>query len=273
MAYALNKEQIKSNAKILKPTAFVSTEGAKRMLESMFSDPKKRDQYVTEYLSVCAANPLIAQCDPATSFPAFLRGKAMGLAYGVGQYDVLPYWDGKRGCYVAQFQIGAKGYRQLATRSGVYRDVAPIAVREGEYKGRNKYTGEPIVEFEQFEDFSKPIVGYFAYAIKPGEQSPCSVEYMTKEEAFAHGKHYSKSFNSGPWKDDFDKMALKTVVKRLCSQKLVLSTEVLEAIKYDQAVLSTESDDVEYIDNPNEDKKEAEVNEQPLEPTDEDVAS
>lgn len=174
----------------------------------------------------------------------------MGFAYGVGQYDVIPYKDNSKGYYVAQFQIGRKGFQQLATRSGVYRNVDGRLVREGEYKGRNKWTGEPMVEFDQFEDFSKPVIGYFAYAIKAGEEMPCAVDYMTKEEAFAWGKRYSRSFNNGPWKDDFDKMALKTVIKRLCNQKLILSTEIMEAIKYDQAVLSTESDDVDYVDNP-----------------------
>ena len=235
--------------KILKPSAFISTEGAKRMLQSMFSNPKTRDQLITEYLSACAANPLLAQCDPATSFPAYLRGKAMGFAYGVGQYDVIPYKDNRKGYLVAQFQIGAKGFKQLATRSGVYRVVDVKCVREGEYKGRNRFTGEPCVEFEQFEDFSKPIVGYFAYAIKPGDELPCAVDYMTREEAVAWGKRYSKSFNSGPWKDDFDKMACKTVIKRLCSQKLALSTEIMEAVKLDQAVLSTENDQIDYVDS------------------------
>ena len=84
---------------------------------------------------------------------------------------------------------------------------------------------------------------------------------MTKEQAIAHGKRYSKSFNNGVWKEDPEAMCLKTVLKLLLSKYGILSIEMQRAIKFDQGVIrgdisqmdnieDLDDADVEYIDNP-----------------------
>lgn len=155
-----------------------------------------------------------------------------GMAY------VVPYNDKKKG-KIAQFQMGYKGFIQLALRSGQFKYFNADIVYEGELKSRNKLTGS--IEFEEdtnLIDYSKPI-GYFAYfQLLNGFEKTV---YMTVEEAESHGKRYSQSYkstndwvrNSSLWTTDFDGMAIKTVVKNLLSKYAPLSIEMQTALEND----------------------------------------
>ena len=170
----------------------------------------------------------------------------LGFAY------IVPYntKEGKK----AQFQIGYRGYIQLAMRTGQYKTINAIEIYKGEIKRVNRLTGE--MEFNDDEDLidRDTVVGYMAYfKLLNGFEKTL---YMTKEEMERHAKKYSQSYSSQKkwvvdsslWSTDFDGMAIKTVIKRLLSKYGILSVEMQNAITNDQAVMNNEGNP-EYVDN------------------------
>lgn len=169
----------------------------------------------------------------------------LGFAY------IVPYntKEGKK----AQFQMGYKGYIQLAMRTGQYKTINAIEVYEGEIKRVNRLTGE--IEFDYDNEFinREIVVGYVAYfKLLNGFEKTV---YMSKEEMEIHAKKYSQSYSSSKdwvvkgslWSTDFDGMAIKTVLKRLLSKYGILSIEMQSAITNDQAVINDGTP--EYVDN------------------------
>ena len=150
-----------------------------------------------------------------------------------------------------------KGLLQLAIRSGQYAKITNAIVHKGELVKYDPFKDEYVFDASKKE--SDEVIGYMAYFCTVGGYE--KYFYMTKDEALAHGKRYSKSFNNGVWKDNPDAMCLKTVLKLLLSKYGILSIEMQRAIKFDQGVAkgdfsqmeSVEEIDeaeVEYVDNP-----------------------
>lgn len=156
-----------------------------------------------------------------------------------------------------QAQLGYRGYKELAMRSGLYKEIDSVEVLECDKLHRDRATGRISVEFE--EDVNKTldakVVGFYAYAITKDGEFAGSV-YWTNEKCIAHGKQYSKSYNS-IWGNTstFSKMALKTVLKQLLS-KLPTTPEIQAAIKQDQIVYGGEGEEDKYRDNPYNDAPE-----------------
>jgi recombination protein RecT len=164
----------------------------------------------------------------------------------LGFAHIVPYKDNKEGRVIAQFQLGWRGFNQLAMRSGQYKTMNVTQVYEGELIKYNRITGD--MEFNLEGKTSDVVVGYVAYfKLLNGFEK---YWYMTKEEAQKHGKRYSKSYESGQWTKDFDAMAKKTVIKMLLSKFGILSIEMQKAIETDQAVIK-EDGTPEYIDSNN----------------------
>ena len=144
--------------------------------------------------------------------------KSLGFAY------VVPYK------HVPTFTIGYKGLIQLAQRSGTYKTINADAVYEGEIVGKDKLSGMIDLSGERKSD---KVVGYFAYfKLLNGFEK---ILYMTKEEVEAWGAHYSPSYNSSstPWKKEFDKMAMKTVLRQLIGKYGPMSDEMQTAFTSD----------------------------------------
>jgi recombination protein RecT len=171
-----------------------------------------------DYLQKCDPTLVAMECMKAASLHLPLV-KSLGFAY------VVPYKN------VPTFIIGYKGLIQLAQRTGQYRVINADAVYEGEYKGKNKLTGE--IDFSG-EKTSDNVVGYFAYfkMINGFEKTL----YMTMLEVCNWAKKYSKSFNSNysPWKTEFDKMAIKTVLRRLIGTYGIMTPEMQVAVDSDE---------------------------------------
>ena len=139
--------------------------------------------------------------------------------------------------YKAQFQIMSGGRLQLAYRSGQYKDLDVIEIREGEYKGKDKRTGKPVIDFIEDDDLreTKPIIGYYAYFELLNGFFKCI--YVPKSKAIAHATRFSKAFDpvlydkiqraeqlSGwkeekkaetPWIQHFDTMACNLALRML----------------------------------------------------------
>lgn len=221
---------------------------------------RRAPQFITSLVSVSNSDHALAKCNPETVVSAALTAASLDLPVNsnLGFAYLIPYnnkcktvdedgktvWTEKTVC---QFQMGYKGFIQLAQRSGFYKTINASDVREGELVDQDRLTGE--LKFEWTKDGAerdkKPIVGYVAYfRLLNGFEKTL---FWTKEKCEAHAKKYSKNYakyGSGLWKDSFDDMAMKTVLKMLLSKFGPLSTQLQEAIEKDQVV------DGEYVDNP-----------------------
>jgi recombination protein RecT len=165
----------------------------------------------------------------------------LGFAY------VLPYKK-KDGTADAQFQLGYKGFVQLAIRSGQFKTINSVEVCDGEVKCVNKFTGE----YEFGEKKSDKVVGYIAYfKLLNGFEKYL---YMSVEEMQKHAKAYSQmaKYGKGLWanEDTFGSMAKKTCLKLLLSKYAPLSIEMQTAIEFDQKVFDTNDENGRYADNP-----------------------
>lgn len=223
---------------------------------------ERKGSFVNNLTALVANNAQLQECQPLTVMFAALKATALNLPLenSLGMAYCIPYKDNKRGVTVAQFQLGYKGFKQLALRSGQFA-VIPNAtdVKEGELKSRNRLTGECVFEFiEDDEKRAKAkTIGYASYfRLLCGAESTF---YMSIEEMQAHATRYSQTYRSkteyikksSKWTTDFDDMAKKTVIKLNLSKNAPLSVEMQDAIRADQSVMY-EANKYEYTDNEKE---------------------
>ena len=228
----------------LKFSVAVRTDAYQKLINETLGDKELARQFVADISTVVSGNYKLQTCDAGSVLSAGLVAQSLKLplTQSLGFAYVIPYGT------QAQFQIGYKGLIQLAQRSGQFKSIGARPVHEGEYVGQDKH-GEDIFKFDHKYDL-EPVVGYYAYfeLINGFEKSV----YWTKEQCEAHAKRYSKSYGNGSdtdnWTKMFDQMAIKTVLKNLLSKYAPLSTEMISAVKYDQAVIH-EDGSAEYVDN------------------------
>lgn len=215
---------------------------------------KRAGQFTTSLISLVNANKNIAACTPITVIQAALTAASMDLPINqnLGFAYIVPYKN--KGVMEAQFQMGWKGFVQLAQRSGKFQTINTSDVREGEVKTRDRMTG--VLDFEWIDDDvdrnKKKVVGYLAYFELLNGFSKSL--YMTKAEVEHHAGRYSQAYRAkgkssfkSPWETDFDLMAQKTALKLLLSKFAPLSTEMQEAVAADQSV--DDGTGRKYLDN------------------------
>lgn len=220
---------------------------------------ERKGSFVNNLTALVANNVALQECKPLTVMFAALKATALNLPLenSLGFAYCIPYRDNRTGTSVAQFQLGYKGFKQLALRSGQFA-VIPNAtdVKEGELIYRNRLTGECTFQFiENDEERDKlPTIGYASYfRLLNGAESTF---YMTKDEMEKHALRYSQTYRStnertkksSKWSTDFLDMAKKTVIKLNLSKNAPLSVEMQDAIKADQSVMY-EANKYEYVDN------------------------
>lgn len=206
-------------------------------------------QFMASVLTLANSNKLLGECDPIKLYNCCLMAAALKLPFNqnLGQAYIVPF-KGE-----PQLQIGWKGFIQLAQRSGQFKRINCSDVREGEIVKRDRLTGE--IEFDWLDDAereNKPAIGYVAYfELLNGYQQTL---YMSKAEVEAHAKKYSQTYKQGfgVWKDNFDAMARKTLIKRILNQFAPLSVDMAKAMEYDQADANgrypDNADHVEIVD-------------------------
>lgn len=211
----------------------------KQRIEEVLGD--RKIQFVTSALSLFNSNTALQKCEPSSIFSACLTATSLGLPINnnLGFAYIIPYGNS------AQFQIGYKGFRQLAINSNQYKQLEVKAVYEGQLVEDNSFVG---YHFEWKNKTSDKIVGYASYfQLLNGFES---VYYMSVEDIEKHAKKYSQTYKKGfgNWKDEFEKMAKKTVVKlHLNSGFAPLSIEMQKAQETDQSVIT--DDGYKYVDN------------------------
>lgn len=247
---------------------------------------KDGDRFITSLVSAVATNPALAECDHFTTFSAGLLGEALKLSPSpqLGQYYLVPFNDKKRNCKVAQFQLGYKGYIQLAIRSGQYRKLNVQAVKESELIKYDPFNEEIEIKLIENPDEREKAetTGYYAMFEYTNGFKKCM--YWSKEKMLAHADKYSQAFSakggetitdkfgkkhtkvsymdyasknydekddwlySSFWYKDFDGMAFKTMLRQLISKWGIMSIEMQTAIDKDMAVMR-EDGTTDYIDN------------------------
>lgn len=231
---------------------YMSAPAVIKKMQEMFQTPEAVRQFSTAVISIAGSDELLSVAEPRSLFNACLTAASLNLPINknLGFAHIIGYKNNRNGGVVeAQFQLGARGFKELAQRSGQYKFINQGDVREGELKGRNRLTGE--IEFVWCEDEAErlklPVIGYFSYIQLQNGFS--STLYMSKEEVTEHGKRYSQAFKRGygPWVDNYEAMALKTVSKLNISKNGPLSIELQKAISADQAVVRDENK-FDYVD-------------------------
>lgn len=216
---------------------------------------KGTQQFMSSVLSLYNSDRNLQSCDPIKLYNCCLMAAAIKLPFNqnLGQAYIIAY-KGE-----PQLQIGWKGFVQLAQRSGQFKTINCTDVREGEIVKNDRLTGE--IEFQWIEDEAErtttKVVGYVAYfELLNGFRK---MLYMTVSELEAHAGKYSQTYKRGfgVWKDNFDAMAKKTVIKLILNKYAPLSVDMQKAIEYDQA-----DSEGEYVDNkPSFDIEDAELGE------------
>ena len=261
----------------------IQSDAYKKLINNTLGDKDRATRFIASISSAVATNSQLQEFEPSTIITGALVGEALGLSPSpqLGQMYLVPFKNNKKGVTEAQFILGAKGYKQLAIRSGQYKDIDFIEVREGEYLGRDEETGKQRFKFISDDEVreNKPIIGYLAYfELLNGFRKQI---YWSKEKMLNHADKYSKAFNkadyekliagqipekdkwkySSYWYADFDGMSEKTLYRQLISKYGVMSIEMQEAYTKDMAVLH-DNGDYEYVDNPtSENVPEAEIEE------------
>lgn len=208
---------------------------------------KRASAFITSVLQVITNNDLLSKADPITIYHAATVAATLDLPINnnLGFAYIVPY-NSKQGC-VAQFQMGYKGFIQLALRSGQFNKISSTEVYEGQLIKSDPLKGN---QYDFTKKDSDKIIGYVAYfRLVNGFEAEL---FMTLEQLNKHGKKYSQQFKKGTglWNDDFHSMATKTVIKLLLSRFAPLSIEMQKAIALDQGIIKNEdATDVTYIDN------------------------
>ena len=215
----------------------IQSEGYKKLINNTLGDPKRAAKFIASISSAVATNPSLQKCDAGSILSGALLGEALNLSPSpqLGQFYLVPYdkkeynkqtqkWEIVSSN--AQFQLGYKGYIQLALRSGQYRDLDVLEIREGEFLGRDKFTGKHKFEFieDEIKRESKPVIGYMAYFEDISGFK--KTLYWTKEKMQKHAIEYSQAYasdikkktNYSFWSKDFDGMAFKTMLRQLISK-------------------------------------------------------
>ena len=253
----------------------MQTDGFKNLINNTLGDPKRATRFIANITSAVAINPALQECDPSTILSAALVGESLNLSPSpsLGQMYLVPYRDNKNNRVVAQFQLGYKGFIQLAIRSGYYKKLNVIAIKEGELVSYDPLNEEIEVQLIEDDDVREntPTIGYYAMFEYVGSGFRKTI-YWSKEKMLNHADKYSAAFSksayekwikgevppeerwkySSFWFSDFDGMAYKTMLRQLISKWGVMSTELQMAYENDQGVPIVQNGrmtGVEYVDN------------------------
>lgn len=254
-------------------TAYLTKESVKNQINNIVGN-KNGTRFIASIVSAVQTNTALQECSNQSILSAALLGEALNLSPSpqLGQFYLVPYKNNKKNTLEAQFQLGYKGYIQLAIRSGYYKKLIVSTIKDGELIKYNPLEEEIEVNLieDDVEREKTPTIGY--YVMFEYENGFRKSIYWSKQKMLAHADKYSKSFRSEDlraletgkipekekwryssfWYRDFDGMALKTMLRQLISKWGIMSIELQTAIEKDMGIIK-EDGTAEYIDN--EDQK------------------
>lgn len=256
----------------MKLSVYLQNDAVKKQINQVVGG-KNGTRFISSIVSAVQSTPALQECTSPSIVNAALLGEALNLSPSpqLGQFYMVPFDNKKKVCKEAQFQLGYKGYIQLAIRSGYYKKLNVLAIKEGELVRYDPLDEE--VEVNLIDDDilreEAPTMGYFAmFEYENGFRKTL---YWSKKKMLAHAEKYSFAFykNGGAkslelleqgkipekdmwkyssfWFKDFDGMALKTMLRQLISKWGIMSIDLQNAIDKDMAVIH-EDGKTEYVD-------------------------
>lgn len=256
-------------------TAYLTQDAVKDQINKVVGG-KNGTRFISSIVSAVQVNPALQECTNSSILSAALLGESLKLSPSpqLGQYYMVPYDNRSKGEKEAQFQLGYKGYIQLATRSGQYKKLTVLAIKEGElirFDPLNEEIEVRLIEDEE-ERENTPTMGY--YTMFEYTNGFRKAMYWSREKMENHAKKFSpgykKDLEKGTkwtfWAKDFDGMAYKTMLRQLISKWGIMSIDLIQAIDADMAVIRedgtkeyVESDaDMVVADVPSEEKEQPE---------------
>ena len=257
-------------------TQFIQTNKVRASIDNVLGEPGRAMRFVASISTAVSVNAELKLCDPHSVLSAALLGEALGLSPSpqLGQFYMVPFGDKKSNVKKAAFILGYKGYLQLAIRSGQFKHITAIEIKEGELK-----SFDPIHDRIDCVVITDPIkrslaktIGYYGYfELLNGFEKAI---YVPLGEMEQHADTYSAAFKikvyrdiqsgkipkedmwkySSFWYKDFDTMAKKTIIRKMLSSGYApLSTEMSQALEADDKLVDTHEDGTndfsEAIDN------------------------
>lgn len=233
-------------------TAYLTQDAVKRQINSVIGG-KDGQRFISAIVSAVNTNPTLQECTNQSILSGALLGESLKLSPSpqLGHYYLVPFNDKNKG-KVAQFQLGYKGYIQLAIRSGQYKKLNVMAIKEGELEYFDPLNEDIKINL-MVEDWNAreqaETVGYYAFfELTNGFRKAI---YWSKEQMEAHAMKYSKGYQAKKgytfWEKDFDGMAYKTMLRQLISKWGIMSIEMMSAMDSDMAVIN-EDGTKDYVD-------------------------
>lgn len=248
-------------------SAYLTNDAVKNQINSIIG--QSSGKFITSIISAVNANPALQECTNSSILSAALLGESLKLSPSpqLQNFYLVPYRDKEKGM-VAQFQLGYRGYVQLATRSGVYRKLNVLPIKKGElikFDALNEEIEVNLIADEEEREKAETIGYYAMFEYLNGFRKAI---YWSKTKMLAHADRYSKAFSkdtyqkiqegkipanemwkySSPWFTSFDDMACKTMLRQLISKWGLMSTEMEKAYTSDMAVIN-EDGSATYVEN------------------------
>lgn len=238
-------------------TAYLTGDAVKNQINSVVGG-KDGQRFISAIVSAVNTNPALQECTNQSILSGALLGESLKLSPSpqLGHYYLVPFNDKNVG-KVAQFQLGYKGYIQLAIRSGQYRKLNVIAIKKGELEYFDPLN-EDIRVHLMVDDWDAreeaETIGYYAFfELVNGYRKAM---YWSKKQMEAHALKYSPGYKAQKgytfWEKNFDAMAYKTMLRQLISKWGVMSIDLQTAIEGDMAIIS-EDGTPHYVENDEDD--------------------
>lgn len=256
---AVNNSLQPKSSQRLGLTAYLTQDAVKDQINKVVGG-KDSQRFISAIISATTINPQLKECTNQSILSAALLGEALKLSPSpqLGHYYMVPFNDKANG-KVAQFQLGYKGYIQLAIRSGQYKKLNVMAIKEGELEFFDPLNEEIKINLkvENWDAREEtPTIGYYAFfELTNGFRKAL---YWSKQQMEAHALKYSMGYRAKKgytfWEKDFDGMAFKTMLRQLISKWGIMSIELQNAFEGDMAVINEDGSknyvetDADYID-------------------------
>lgn len=249
---AVNNSLVAKQNQRLGITAYLTNDAVKNQINQVIGG-KDGTKFISAVVSAVNNNPALQECTNQSILSAALLGQSLNLSPSpqLGQYYMVPFNDKNKG-KVAQFQLGYKGYIQLAIRSGQYKKLNVLAIKEGElirFDPLNEEIEVKLIEDEEAREQAATIGYYAMFEYTNGFKKAM---YWSKKKMEAHALKYSKGYQAKKgytfWEKDFDGMAYKTMLRQLISKWGIMSIDMMTAMDGDMAVIN-EDGSKEYVEN------------------------
>ena len=248
MEMAVNNSLTKSTGK-QKFTVAIQGDAYKKLINNTLGDSKRASRFIASITSAVSTNPQLQECDAGSILSGALLGESLNLSPSpqLGQYYLVPF-GGK-----AQFILGYKGYLQLAIRSGQYKKINVLAIKEGELNHYNPLDEEIDVTLIDDEEARENAVTIGYYAMFEYLNGFKKTMYWSKAKMEAHAMKYSKGYQAKKgytfWEKDFDGMAYKTMIRQLISKWGIMSIELQKAFEADIETEGKQADEFVEMEN------------------------